>query len=143
MDLGLGGSGTDSTDRETVVEELGRDGIEHFGGNGHTLIRQVSEQLARRAETFVDFEAVVDVRVVDQTLPADCCAGLLEVRPHNDKQIVLVFLLELKEAVAVFESHGGVMDGAWSDDDEQAALVGIGALDNSAGLRTALQDCLS
>ena len=142
VDLGLGGSGTDSTNRETVVKELGGDGIKHFGGNGHALVRQVSEELARGTETLVDFEAVVKVRVVDQTLPADCCTGFLEVRPHDDEEIVLVLLLELKEAVAVFEGHGGVVDGAWSDNDEETVLA-VFALDDGAGIGTAFQDRLS
>ena len=34
--LGLGGSGTDGTDRDTVGKELGGDGIEHFGSNWHS-----------------------------------------------------------------------------------------------------------
>lgn len=31
--LGLGGTGTNSTDGNTISEELRRDGVEHLGGN--------------------------------------------------------------------------------------------------------------
>lgn len=84
VDLGLGGACTDSTDRQTVGQELGGDCVEHLAGDGHALVGQVDEELARHAETLVDLEAVVDVGIVDQTFPADGCAWLLEVRAHHD-----------------------------------------------------------
>lgn len=96
MDLGLGGTRTDSTDGQTIGQELGGDCVEHLAGDGHALVGQVDEELARYAETLVDLEAVVDIGVVDQTLPADCCAGLLEVRAHDDQQLIGVLLLHLQ-----------------------------------------------
>ena len=96
VDLGLGGACTNSTDRQTVGQELGGDCVEHLAGNGHALVGQIDEQLARYAETLVDLEAVVDIGIVDQTLPADGCTWLFEVRAHHDQQIVGVLLLHLQ-----------------------------------------------
>jgi hypothetical protein len=96
VDLGLGGTRTDSTDGQTIGQELGGDCVEHLAGDGHALVGQVDEELARYAETLVDLEAVVDIGVVDQALPADCCAGLLEVRAHDNQQLVGVLLLHLQ-----------------------------------------------
>lgn len=117
VDLGLGCTGTDRTDGQTIGQELGRDCVEHFAGDGHALVGQVDEELARNAQALVDLEAVVDIRVVDQSLPTDCCAGLLEVRSHHDQQVVGVLLLHLHQAIAVLEGHFWVVDRAGSNDD--------------------------
>jgi hypothetical protein len=52
----------------------------------------VDQQLARDAQALVDAEAFVQVRVVDQALPADRGARLLEVHAHHDFQRVGVLL---------------------------------------------------
>lgn len=142
VDLGLGRASTNSTNGQTVGQELRRDGIQHLASNRHALVGQVNEHLTRRAQTLVDLEAVVEIRVVDKALPADSGTRLLEVRAHHNQQLILVFLLQLQKLVAVFEGHGGVVDGAGSDDDKETVLVGVCALDDGNGLLTALHDRL-
>lgn len=141
VQLGLGRAGANGTHREQISEELGRNGIEHLGGNGHALGSQVDEELARQAQTLVDLEATIDIGIVDQALPADGRAGLLEVRTHDDEKLILVLLLLLEQHVAVGEGSLGVVDRARADDDEQAAL-GIGAVDDGHSLFARLDDGL-
>lgn len=117
MKLGLGGSRTHGADGEQISQELGGDGIQHLAGNGHALIGQVDEQLAGDPETLVDLERVVDIRVVDEALPADCGTWFFKVGSHHDHELVLVFFLQDEEPIAVVERGFGVVDGAWSDDD--------------------------
>lgn len=143
VDLGLGGARADSADGEAVVQELGGDGIQHLAGDGHALVRQIGEQLARGAETLVDLEAVIDVGVVDQTLPSDRRTGLLEVRAHDDQQVVAVLLLQLHKAVTVFKGHCGVVDRAGADDYQETLLVRVSAVHDGAGVGAALQDRLA
>lgn len=143
VDLGLSRASTNSTNGQTVGQELGRDGIQHLASNGHALVCQINEHLARRAQTLVDLEAVVEIRVVDKALPADSGTRLLEVRTHHNQQLILVFLLQLQKLVAVFEGHGGVVDGAGSDDDEETVFVGVCALNDGNGFLTALHDRLA
>jgi len=47
----------------------------------------------RDAQAVVDAEAAVEVRVVDQALPADGGARLLEVHAHHDLEVALQPLL--------------------------------------------------
>lgn len=140
VDLRFSSACADGAHGETVGQELRRDGVQHLAGDGHALVGEVDEELARGPQALVDLEAVVDVWVVDETLPADGGAGLLEVGSHDDQELVLVFLLHLQQTVAVFESHCGVMDGAGADDDQQATLVGVGTMHDGDGLLTALHD---
>lgn len=142
MDLGFGRPRSDSTHGKTVGQELRRDGIQHLTGNGHSLVGEIHEKLPRCPQTLVDLEAVVDIRVVDQSLPADGGTRLLEVGAHDNQQIILVFLFQLHQSVAVFERHLGVVDRAGADDDEETALISVGTLNDGNGFLTALEDRL-
>ena len=86
--LRLGGAGTDGADGDEVSEELGGDGVEHLAGNGHARGREVLEELPGDPEALVDLEGLVDIRVVDEALPADGGAGLLEVGTHDDDEVL-------------------------------------------------------
>ncbi len=54
----------------------------------------VEQQLARQPQPLVDVKALVEVRIVDEPLPADRGARLLEVGAHHDDQLVGVALGE-------------------------------------------------
>ena len=138
VELTLRCPGADSANAEQVGQELGADGVQHLAGNGHALGGKVDEQLPADAQTLVDIEAVVDIRVVDQTLPADRGARLLEVGAHHDQQLVLVLFLLLQQQIAVFEGGLGIVDRTRADDDQQPLLL-IGAMDDGDGLITALE----
>jgi hypothetical protein len=137
VELRLGGTGTNSTDGDTVGKELGRDGIEHLGGNWQTLAGQVNEKLAGNTETLVDLEGVVDIGVVDETLPANGCSGLLEVGAHHDAEIVGESVRDLLESGSVFLGGSRVMDGARADNDEKSVAL---AKNNVGGILTALDN---
>lgn len=80
-------------------------------------------------QSLVDLEAIIDIRVIDKTFPADRCAGFFKVGAHDYKEVLGVLLLEGNELVAVFEGGGRVVDRAGANDYEKPA-VGIGALNN-------------
>lgn len=90
--------------------------------------------MSRDTETLVDLVGLVDVRVVDQTLPADGGAWLLEVGAHDDAEVILEFVGEGLEATGIFQCGGGVVDGAGSDDDEETVIA---LLDDFNGLLAA------
>lgn len=145
MQLGLSGTRTDSADGDEVGEELRGYGVEHFAGNRHASCSQVGEHLARHAQALIDFEGLVDIRIVDQTLPADGGAGLLEVGAHDDAEVGGEAVGECLETVGVLEGGGGVVDGAGADDYEQAIVLAhddvgsiVAALDN--GLERGVAD---
>jgi hypothetical protein len=141
VNLGLGGSGADSTDRKTIGQELGGDGVKHLTGDGHALVGQINEELAGGAQTLVDLEAVVDIGIVDQTLPADSGTGLLQVRAHDNQQVIGVLLLQLHQTIAVLEGHIGVVDRAGSDDYHEALPLLVGAMNNRHSLSTSIENC--
>ena len=142
VELRLGCPGANCTNTEQIGQELRRDGIQHLTGKRHALLSQVNKELSRDAQTLVDLEGVIDVWIVDQTLPSDCCTGLLEVGAHDDEEILLVLLLHLDETVAVLESSLGVVDRAGTNDNKKSAVL-VTTLDDFDGLIAALENGFS
>lgn len=137
MQLAFGGPGADGADGEEVGEELGGDGVEHLAGERHALGGEVDEELPTKPQALVDEETAINLWVVDQPLPADGGAGLLEVGSHDDDQVVLVLLLHLQQPVAVIERRHGVVNAAGPNNHKQPS-VGVGALDDGDAVITPL-----
>lgn len=140
MKLRLGSASADRAQRDQVCQVLRGDGVEHLGGDGESGAGQVGVQLTGDAQTLVDVEGLVDIGIVDQSLPADRCAGLLQVGTHDHADILLQFYGKLLEPAGVLECGVGVVDGAWSDNDEQAVIA---LLNNLNCLIPAGTDCLN
>lgn len=87
VQLRLGSTGTNGTKGDKVGKVLRRNGVEHLTGNGHAGAGKVCVELTGDAQAFVDVVRLVKVRVVNQTLPSDRCAGLFEVGTHDDAEI--------------------------------------------------------
>lgn len=139
VQLALCSAGANGADADEVGEELRGDGVEHLAGDGHAGGGEVAEEGAADAQALVDLEGGIDVRVVDEALPADGGAGLLEVGAHDDAEVAGEAGGDVLEAGAVLEGGGGVVDGAGPDDDEEAVVL---AHDDVGGLVAAADDGL-
>lgn len=118
VQLRLGSTGTNGTERNEVGQVLRRDSVEHLTGNGHAGAGEVCVELTGDAQALVDVVGLVKVGVVDQALPSDRCAGLLEVGTHDNAEISGQLLGEFLQTTSVFDSSLRVVDGAGSDNDE-------------------------
>jgi hypothetical protein len=123
VQLRLSCSCTDSAKGDEVCKKLWRDCVEHLRSNWHALGCEVDVELARDTKTLVDLVALVNVWVVDQTLPANSCSWLLEVGAHDDADVVLELVGERLEALAVLNGHLGVVDGARSNHDHETVIL--------------------
>ncbi|KAI9151568.1 hypothetical protein HJFPF1_08775 [Paramyrothecium foliicola] len=139
MQLGLGGTGANGTDGNAVGKELRGDGVEHLAGDGHAIGGEIDEELARDAETLVDLEGGIDIRVVDETLPANSGARLLEVGTHDDDQVVRELGGQLLELRGVLVGSLRVVYGAGANDDQKLVAA---AHDDLSSIGTALDDGL-
>ena len=82
----FGGAGADGGQRDQIGNVLRRDRLEHFGGGGQIHFGHAQQNAAGDAEACADIEGVVQVRIVDQALPADGGARLFEVDAHQDEE---------------------------------------------------------
>src|SRR2546425_8014908 len=122
MDLALRRARADRAPDDEVRDELRGDRIEEFAARGEAKLDQVEQESARETEAFVDGEGAVEVRVVDEPLPAHRGARLLEVDAHHDPEVVAELVGQLLQPARVVEPGHRVVDGAGTDDDEQAAV---------------------
>lgn len=139
MDLALGGAGADGSPGDEVGVVLGGDGIEELIAGRHAAGGEVEEELAGDVEAFVDVVGIVEAGVVDEAFPPDGGAGLLEIDPHDEADVVAHVLGEGAEAVGVFQCGGGIVNGAGPDDGEEAMVA---AFEDGFGLAAGIADKL-
>ena len=82
-----------------------------------------SSSCARDAQALVDAEALVEVRIVDEALPADRRARLLEVDAHHDLERRRRSASRSAEPPRVVERGARVVDRARADDHEQPVVA--------------------
>ena len=97
--------------------------IEELRGGRQPEVVQVEQQLPRQAETFVDVKALVQIGIVDEALPADRRARLLEVRAHDDHEVTGEAVGEGLQPSAVLERGLGVVYRARACDEGQPRIA--------------------
>ena len=88
MHLALGGARADGAPGDQVRDVLRRDHVEVLGAGRQVELVDLEQDAPREAQAFVDAEAVVEARIVDEALPADGGARLLEIHAHHDDEAV-------------------------------------------------------
>src|ERR1035437_6963586 len=125
VDLALGGARADGPPTDEAGDVLGRDHVEEFGSGGDAHLGQVEEQMAGEAQAVVDFEGLIEMGVVDEALPSDGGAGLLEVDAHDDAQVGGKLFDGGVEEGGVLAGGLGVVNGAGADEGEQARVAAV------------------
>jgi hypothetical protein len=124
VDLTLRGACADRSPRDQIGVELRRDRIEKLRPRGKLEGDDIEEEAPRGPEPLVDREAAVEVRIVDEPLPAHRRARLLEVHAHHDVERLGERASRLRETGRVLEGGVGVVDRARSDDHQQPVAPG-------------------
>lgn len=129
MKLGFCGSSANGTEGDEISQELGRDRVEHLTGDGHAEAGEVCVEFPGDFKAFVDFVGFVDVRVVDETFPADRRPWLFQVGSHNDAEVRGKLLSERLQTASVFQRGCRVMDGTWSNHNQKSVISLVDDLD--------------
>ena len=137
MDLALSGARADGSPADQAGDVLRRDHVEEFGAGGHAHLGQVEQQMAGQAQAVVDLVGLVEMRIVDEALPADGGAGLLKVDAHDDAQVGGEFVDGVLEQGGVFARGLGVVDGAGAGQHQQAVVA---AVENGRDLAAGVED---
>ena len=137
VDLALGGAGADGTPGYQASQILRDNRVEELGAGVHPHLADLEKERAGGAKASLDVEAVIEVRVINKALPANCGTGLFEVDPHHDEKAVADFFGQFLEAARVIQGRFLAVDGAGSDHKEQPGILTI---ENPSHLSPALQD---
>src|SRR6185312_482688 len=121
--LALGGARAARPPADEVGEVLRRDHVEELAAGRHPQLGQVEQQAARDRQPLVDLERAVEVGVVDEPLPPDGGARLLEVDPHDDEQRVAELRRHRLQPAGVLACRGHVVDRAGADDRHQPIVL--------------------
>ncbi len=123
--LGFGGTRADRRPGDQVLQILRGDRVQRLGGGGQAHVDQITQQLTADVQAILDLEAVVQIGVVDQTLPAHGGAGLFKIHAHDQIQGIADFGSQLLETAGVVLGRFHVVDGAGANDDEQAVILAV------------------
>lgn len=135
MDLALGGACADGSPTDESGDVLRRDHVKEFGAGGHAHLGEIEKEIACQAQSVIDLVGAVEVRIVDETFPADGGAGLLKVDTHDDAQILRELGDGGLQQGGVFARSIDIVDGARADEHEQARVaLGEDAGDFEAGI---------
>ncbi len=142
--LRFGGARTDRAPGHQVADVLRRDHVEELAAGRHAELVDAHQQIARDAQPFVDAEAAVQVRVVDQPLPADGGARLLEIHAHQHFQMRGMLAPLLGESLGVCDRRRRIVNRAGTDHHQHAVGparagspargVGVSAISTSTGV---------
>ena len=69
------------------MQVLWRNGVERFRGGRQPQRQYIPEQCATDRKAILNLKGIVEVGVIDQTLPADSCSRLLKVNAHDEVQV--------------------------------------------------------
>jgi hypothetical protein len=119
MHLALGSARADSAPGHKIANVLRGNDVEELASRRHAMLVDAHEEIARYAQSFVDAEAAVQVRVVDQSFPAHGGARLLKIHAHQDFQLARMIFPFAGESLGIRRRGRGVVDGAWPDHHQQ------------------------
>src|SRR5215475_11832916 len=122
MYLTLCGACTDRAPGNQVRDVLRRDHVEVLGTGGQLELVDLEQDAPCQPQALVDAETVVEPGIVDQSLPSDCRARLLEIHSHHYDQLVAELPLERRESRCVIDRGIIIVDRAWPDDHQQAIV---------------------
>ena len=137
VDLTLGGSRADCPPAYEVGDVLGGDHVEEFSAGGYAHLGQIEEQAACDAQSVADAEGFVEVRIVDQALPAEGGARLLEIDTHDDHEIAGKLGDRFFQKFRIFPGRNRVVDRARAYHDDQAIVRPV---ENVHNLMPCLED---
>ena len=123
MHLAFGGARADCSPTDQIRDVLRGDEVEKLHAGRHARIVEVEQQAACNAQPLVDVEATVEIGVVDQPLPPDGGARLLEVHTHDDHQPVGERAAGFLQARCVLARRLRIVNRARSGDDEQSVVL--------------------
>ena len=134
VDLAFGRARANRAPADQIAQVLRGNHVQKLAASRQAHAVDFNQQLACHAQAFVDAVAFIQVRVVDQALPAHGGAGFFEVHAHHDFQRAGVFSALFEQLFSVVKCGDRVVDGAWADDHQQAVVfAGHDVVDGCGG----------
>ena len=122
-----------------VRQILRRDHIQKLRPRRHSHLRQVQQQMPRLPQPVVDLERLIQVGIINQSLPSQRRARLLKVNPHHDAKLAGKFLDSALQQLRILTRRVCVVNRARPNHHHQPR---ISAAKNIADLPAGFKDRL-
>jgi hypothetical protein len=116
MDLTLGRARADCAPADQIRDVLRRNHVEILDPRRHSKIIESEQQFTANAQSVIDHEAAIQVRIVNQAFPTHRRARLFEIHSHDDQEVraqAILFRFELRAysraARGSWMEHGPMM----------------------------------
>src|SRR5262245_31817023 len=123
MHLAFAGARPNRRPGHQIGDVLRRLRVEELTSRGDADLDDIAQQPPRNPEATVNIEAAVETGIVDQSLPTDRGARLLEINAHNDLQAIMQLIAHFFEPPCIVEGGSMVMHGTRPDDDDEAIVT--------------------
>ncbi len=123
---------------DQIAHVLRHDGIQELRAAGKAHGANAKQDRTREREPLGDVARAVEAGIADEALPSGDRARLLEVRSHDDEEVVLRRKGHLAEPLRVLERCFRVVDRAGADDDHQ--FRSVPAVNQSSDVLATRQD---
>ena len=117
----------DRTPANRVGNILRTGRLQKLRGRRQTLVKHAKQRAAGQQQALPDIAAAVDIRIVDQTLPTDRGARLLEIHAHDDQQLAIQLAFQRGQATRVIERGLRIVNGTRTDNHQQAIVLTVQA----------------
>ena len=123
MGLGFSSAGADCRPTDEVGNILRNDRVEKLRAGRHPHGSDLQEELAGDLHASFDVVAAVEVRIVNQSLPADRRARLFKINPHHNIKPVCQLLPQTIEFGGVFQRGLRIMNGTRADHHQETLIL--------------------
>ena len=122
MDLRFGRARANCTPGHQIRDVLGGDHVKEFDPGRKPKRVNFQQYFASESKPPIDIETAIERRVIDQPLPADCCARLFKIDPHDDFEFASKPTALLRQASCVLVGCLGIMNRAGPDDNHHPVI---------------------
>ena len=130
MHLAFGITCADRTPTYRIGNVLRAGRLQKLRRGRQSFIKHTEQGVAGQQQTFLDIAGAVDVRIVDQTLPTDRGARLLEVHAHHNQQFTAQLVLQSGKTAGVIKRSRRIVHGTGADNHQQTVVLAIQASAN-------------
>ena len=121
--LAFGVARANRTPADQIADVLRGDRVKPLGRGRQTEAQHIGEYLACEPHALANIELAVKIRIVDQALPTDGGARLLEIHAHHDDQAILKLSLDGGQLFGILVRGLRIMNRTGTDDGEQSIVT--------------------
>mmetsp|Transcript_14531 Transcript_14531/g.29380 ORF Transcript_14531/g.29380 Transcript_14531/m.29380 type:complete len:377 (+) Transcript_14531:256-1386(+) len=123
VDLAFGCPCTDGAPGDELGEVLRGHHVEELHSGWQAHLGELCEETTCKAQTLIDLEGAIEVRIVDETLPSNGGAWLLEVDAHDDVQVLLEVVPFSLQELGIVDGRLGIVNAARPNDDDETVIT--------------------